>query len=234
MTVTRSFSMSSPVSMACSRCRAARRAHQGSSMSRPVSRLRWRRLAWGSAMAFSVRAPLSSVRMNFTSTVSAPRSEMAVCSHLNITWNLRPKGSGPASNSRKPIIYSYLTMGEDASCRTDCAARNAPDGTRDRRARAGRGTGAGESRGPVRLRPPFLSGGRGRRYGEPVPHGAGPRALGRGGEDGGWGDRLVGRRPRRARAGPLLLPLRILPHRPPQYLRQHPVPQQFGISRFLP
>jgi L-iditol 2-dehydrogenase len=37
--------------------------------------------------------------------------EMAVCNHLKNTWNLRPKGSGPASNWRKFCIYGYFTMG---------------------------------------------------------------------------------------------------------------------------
>src|ERR1017187_4534200 len=49
--------------------------------------------------------------MNFTSTVSEWRIDMAVCNHLNRTWNLRPKGSGPASNWRKFCLYGYLTMG---------------------------------------------------------------------------------------------------------------------------
>ena len=52
------------------------------------------------------------------------RMEMAVCSHLNHTWNLRPKGSGPASNWRKLSIYGYLiSRGKNAHCRIDRAAR---------------------------------------------------------------------------------------------------------------
>ena len=39
-------------------------------------------------------------------------------------------------------------------------------------------------------------------------------------------DRLVGGRSRRARAGDLLLSLRVLPRRPAQHLREYPIPQQ--------
>ena len=45
---------------------------------------------------------------------------------------------------------------------------------------------------------------------------------------------MVARRPRGAGAGALLLPLRILPHRAPQCLRQHPLSEHARVSRLLP
>ena len=44
-------------------------------------------------------------------------------------------------------------------------------------------------------------------------------------------DRLVAGRPRGARAGDLLLPLRVLPHRPPQRLRQYSLSEHARRSR---
>src|ERR1019366_5379182 len=60
------------------------------------------------AISFCTRVPSLS-RMNFTSTVSLCRSEIAVCSHLNRTCHLRPNGSGPTSNWRKFSINVILT-----------------------------------------------------------------------------------------------------------------------------
>src|ERR1035438_102607 len=102
--------MSSPVSTTAFRSMAPSSDLHGSSTWRPASVATRNRSACGNAMVFSVRPPWSSTRMNLTSTVSAWRNEMAVCIHLKRIWNLRPNGSGPASNWRKFCMRTYLTM----------------------------------------------------------------------------------------------------------------------------
>jgi len=48
--------------------------------------------------------------MNFTSTESLCRKEIAVCSHLKRTCQVTPNGSGPAWNSRKFCTQEYLNL----------------------------------------------------------------------------------------------------------------------------
>src|SRR5271170_1843238 len=48
--------------------------------------------------------------MNFTSTESLCRKEIAVCSHLKRTCHVTPNGSGPAWNSRKFSTQNYLNL----------------------------------------------------------------------------------------------------------------------------
>ena len=115
--VTRSFSMSSPVSMICFRWSAANLEHHGSVSGCPVLALRASRYGCMSAMVFSIlSSPLRST--NFTSTESLWRSVIAVCNHLNWTCHTRPNGSvarisaGP--NSYRPLFAK--STGSQVAC----------------------------------------------------------------------------------------------------------------------
>ena len=67
-----------------------------------------------------------------------------------------------------------------------------------------------------------------------LPHGARARTRRHRSQDRRRRHRLGARRPRRARTRHLLLSLRILPQRPAQHLRQHPLPEHSRQSRILP
>src|SRR5450432_1310066 len=108
-TYTRSFSMSSPDCTRYSKCSIARREHHASVIGVPILLESSSRSRCCMEIVFAISvAP--SLKRNFTSTESLWRSEIAVCSHLKRTCQVRPKGSGPASNSLKFSTQKYLNL----------------------------------------------------------------------------------------------------------------------------